>query len=195
MSCNCNCNCNCMMCKLKRFVRKVIKEEMIPGKDGIDGKDGEQGKQGEPGIDGKSGVPQVYHFIATNSALGNKVNVGKNIYYSTQKIKDTGLINVRLQGTQDLSGKTIADVNYTVNSGGTITSKSYENILLDNMYYTIASGINPNTMDLHKTVIRSRNANTGLWELFEVNLLASMGGDRIDVWVNEIYKEFDGQWK
>lgn len=162
---------------------------------GPTGLKGDTGPQGDIGPQGPSGiVPDIYHFVVPTSAFGYKINVGKNIYYTVAKDGDSAL-KIMLQGTMSAIGMTTVDINWILTKNGITSGGSHENILINNMYFTLTTGIQMNTSDWHKTIIRSKNARTNLWELYEVNLLASMNNQRIDAWVYKIYDDYEENWQ
>lgn len=219
---------------MKRYIRKIIKEESVVGKDGksayevavqngfvgteqewleslrgvdgndgLNGKDGEQGKQGiqgEKGDKGEQGIPgtnnlKVFHGNVSVPYKNFDIPVGNYSNYRVRRDAD-GIVRVYLQGQQSASGSNIFDVKRSTQWGSTASEgQTLQDIGINNMWREIDNLVFVDSTEMHKTWIRVQNNITKQWSLHEVNLFASMNGDRVDIWVYEIYNNFDGSWQ
>lgn len=173
--------------------------DSLEGKQGIQGIQGEKGIQGQQGIEGKqglngSGVPTVVHGTLPLLYSRLTAQVGNDVRYMVQNYGDNN-VKVYVQAIHNLLGDTVVDIKCSSQQGSnTSRGQTLQNSILTNMFQEIDIFSYADSTEMHNTWIRQQNPSTKLWSLHEANLFVSMNGMRVDIWINEIYSNFNSSW-
>jgi hypothetical protein len=118
------------------------------------------------------------------SAAGSTMSipVGNMVY--TVSRQDANSVNVRLSAA---SGSVLADVKkFSQYNANTIDAASYDSTTFTTTPVTIDTVVYNDSNEFHVTRIRQQDPVTGLWSIYDVNLLTSANGARTNVWVQQI---------
>lgn len=173
-------------------IQGVKGDQGIQGHAGAQGVQGPKGDKGDTGPQGPSGmVPKVNHMRLPSLYSSFQIAIGE-IGWFVQRDTSTSA-SLSLRGLP--AGGPVVDAKRSSQWGATASEgSSLNNFNLANGLNSLDTIIYLESNEMHRTWLRQRNSVTGLWSLHEICMFLSADATRVDVWIYEIYTDFNGSW-
>jgi hypothetical protein len=123
-------------------------------------------------------------YSANLSEPGSSINaaVGNMIYRVSYNNATSSTVQLSAA-----SGNVLADVKkFSQYNANAVDSSSLDSTTFTTTPTTIDTMVYNNSNEFHTTRIRQQDPATGLWSIYDVNLLPSADGARTNVWVTPV---------